>query len=170
MATRTSLDNVLGIADPMTSESYVLELGTLPTGTDTRDLTIKCQSAVLPGISNEKVVVTLAGHTNNFRGRVIQTGTMAVTFVEDINAGTLRDLRGWHDYCVDIRTGNSADYKSGYAITSRISMIDTIGNVGIAYNIIGCFPESIDEISLDGTSSTAVLVSCTFSYDSAEIV
>lgn len=165
---RTTLDNVLSLPDSLSAESFTLEFGRIPGGFSSRALTLKCQSVPLPGVSNEKLITALSGFEVGHRGRPVQSHNVTASFIETVDGSSLGILRAWHDFVVDMRSGLSRGYKNQYACDTRLTLFDVVGKAVHAYNIYNLFPESIEDTSLDGASTQAVLVSAGFHFDISE--
>lgn len=166
MATRINYtQDVLNLPDVLSTEAFVLRFNNVPGGGDSRGLTLRCQTCVVPGVENEKIEVNLHGFQMFFRGRRRQSGSMSVTFIETRDSNTTRSLRRWIEFVVGTRSGNSRGYKFAYTTRAELSVFDTTGATADFITIFNCFPANINEIPLDGGASTAMVVTCDFSFD-----
>ncbi len=160
---RTSLSDVRSLPDPLLSYNWDLFVPVVPVG-DFRALTIKCQNVTLPGVSVEDVPITLHGVTLKFAGREMFTNQFSATFLETRDMSTRDVIRQWIEYCRNV-ANNTGQYKVNYETTAQLALYDDKGNTVRTINIYGCFPQMLDEPSLDGSGSQPVLYTVTFNYD-----
>lgn len=162
---RISFSEVAAVSDALDQVNYELVFGAIPLVNNSQLLTLKCQSASIPGFSNEKFTVTVHGHSLNFRGRKVYTHTMSVQFYEDSNFQTLNALRAWHEYIAGTESNNSQAYRDDYSITAGLIVYDTTGRVAARHSMEHFFPNDIGDAALSGESSASVPISATFSFD-----
>jgi len=153
----------------MTTDSYEFIIGTIPGATDDRDLVVKCQQCVYPGVGHDNVEMPLHGYVINFRGRKTFPRTMSVTYIETRNMGTTTDFENWNEYVVGVNSGTSRGYKNGpggYAVDgAQIITYDTMG-VPVKYaTFYGLKPQDKPDVQYDSSSSQLYLVQQTFTYD-----
>lgn len=161
---RSSLQDIRSLPDPLLSYNWDLFIPVVPSGSDFRSLTIKCQNVTLPGVSVEDVPVTLHGVTVKYAGREMYTNQFTASFLETRDMSTRDVFRGWIEYCRN-SAANTGQYKINYETTAILALYDDKGNTVRSINIYGCFPQAMDEPSLDGSGSNPVLYSVTFNYD-----
>ena len=136
---------------------------------DSRELTLAVQNVPMPGVSNEAFEVSAHGHTVKQRGRIVFAREVATTFLLPMSMKTLRTLHAWHQFVVNIKSGNSSGNKNDYAVDSvRITLFKPNGDDAHFATMFGVFPQTIDEVPLDGTASTPLTFGSTFSYDFVE--
>lgn len=167
MARRVSFTDVATLPDVADASSFLLNFGSVPGTGSTRTLSLRCQSAVIPGFSNEKITATLHGYTLNWRGRKVYPQSLAIQYLEMSDMESHNIMRRWHELTAGSESGNSATYKSGYAVLAELITFDTTGKVSDRVRIESLFLQDLSDTSLSGESSAAVQVSATFSYDRA---
>ena len=160
-----TLDEINEQTDAMDSEHFQMLFGSIPGSSDTRPLSINCQTAVIPGITVEPIEVALHGHTVRFRGKQTFSGTFSIGFVENSAYEIQRRLRAWKESVVGTNTATSQGYKNQYAVTCELQVFDTTGVVADQLKIFGVFPSEVPEVQLDGQSSQVMLIQPTFSFD-----
>lgn len=163
---RVSLSRVTSLPDIITNEAYELILGTIPgsVGADDR-LILKCLNANIPGFSNETYEVNLHSHVVKYRGRKMYPRTLAVTYVEDAQFHTLRELRNWHEFIVGTDSSTSAADKRQYSVTAQLLFYNHKGELINTDTYYGLFINDVPDVQVSGESSTLMQVSVTFSYD-----
>ena len=161
---RTGLDDVRSLPDPLLSYAFDLLIPNIPGGGDTRALKIKCQSTSIPGVGVDPVTITLHGVDVKYAGRELFTHTLQVTFVETRDMTTLNALQNWVSHARNARA-NTGAYKADYTTEASILLYDDTGAVIRTIAMDGFYCEQVDVGALDGTSSTVVTISSTFSYD-----
>lgn len=160
---RSSLADVRSIGDPAQSWNFDLFLPTIPGSSDSRDLTFKCQTTDLPGMGLDNVDVSLHGVTIPYAGRAIYTHTMNATFVETRDWSTREKFRRWRELARSW-VNNSGSYYSTYAVDAEIALYDDLPQVVRTVKLWGLWPETIAEVSLDGSASNLILQTVTFRY------
>lgn len=161
---RSSLYDVLSVADPAQSWNFDLFLPTIPGSSDTRDLTFKCMTTDLPGMGLDNVEVALHGITLNYAGRATYTHSMNVVFLETADWGTREKFRRWRE-SIRSWTNNSGTFASAYKVTAQMVVYNDLPQVVRTVNVFGLWPETIGEVNLDGGQSGIVQQTITFRYD-----
>lgn len=165
---RMGLQDVSGIVDPLLSYNFSLIFPSIPgSGGDTRDMTIKCISVGLPGMTIEQETLASHGVEVNYAGRQTWSKTFQAVFWETRLADTRQTIRNWIKYARD-NFNNQGNYKNGgagYAVDSVINMYDDIPNLINSVIVYGVFPTDMAEVQLDGAAGTIIQTNVTFSYD-----
>jgi hypothetical protein len=165
---RFGLEDMSGIVDPLLSYNFSLIFPSIPNfGSDTRDLTIKCVSAGLPGMTIEQETIAAHGVEINYAGRQTWSKTFQATFWETRNADTRQAFRSWIEYARD-NFNNQGNYKNGgngYAVDTVLNLYDDIPQVINTAIVYGVFPTEMAEVQMDGAAGTVIQVQMTFSYD-----
>lgn len=162
---RISFAQVDSVPDILSAEAFELILGNIPLAGGSTDLTIKCQNVSQPGMSTEAFEAAMAGHVKRFRGRKMYSRQVTAAFWEDSTFATLNKLRQWSEYVAGSESGNSQGYQGDYSITGLLVAYDTTGRAINRTQFIHMFPQDIPDVQHDGSSSTGMSVSVTFSYD-----
>jgi hypothetical protein len=165
MASRVSYSDLLTLPDVMDASAFILNLGSVPGTGDSRLLSLKCQTAVMPGFSNEKMTPTLHGYTLGFRGRKVYPQTLSIQYLETSDMSSHNILKRWHELVAGSESGNSASYKRGYSVLGELITFTTTGDVATRLRIESIFPNDVGDTSLSGESSAAMTLSATFHYD-----
>jgi hypothetical protein len=139
-------------------------LPNIPGSADTRDLSIKCMTTDLPGSGIEPVAVALHGVELFFGGRKIYTHTMNVTFLETSDWSTRDKFVRWQE---SMRSWieNKGSIAAAYKVSAAIVVYNDLPEVVRTTNIIGMWPETINEVQLDGGQSGLVQLSMAMRYD-----
>lgn len=161
---RSSLQDIRALPDPLLSYNWDLFIPVVPSGSDFRSLTIKCQNVSLPGVQVEDVPITLHGVTVKYAGREMFTNQFTATFIETRDMTTRDVIRGWIEFQRNV-AANTGQYKVNYESTAVLALYDDKGNAVRNINIYGVFPQSLDDPSLDGSGSNPVTYTVTFNYD-----
>jgi hypothetical protein len=174
---RVSLNRVEGLPDAMTTDSYEFIIGQLPgtIGTD-KQLVVKCQQVMYPGVGQETVEMPLHGYILHFRGRKTFPRTLSVTYVETVDMGTTNTLESWAEFTVGTQTGTSLAYKNatsiagtgggGYAVNgAQLITYDVTGALAKTVTFYGLTPQDKPDVQYDSSSSTLYLVQQTYTYD-----
>ncbi len=166
---RTSLQDVLSLADPAFQYNFDFFLPNIPGSSDTRDLTFKCMTTDLPGAAVEVTDAALHGVNIPFAGRKIYTHTLNATFLETADWSTREKFRRWNEFTRSWRN-NSGAVAAAYKVNAAMAVYNDIPQVVRTTNLNGLFLESFNEVALDGGASGLVTLACTFRYTDWEDV
>jgi hypothetical protein len=160
---RTSLQDVLSLQDPAASYNFDLFLPNIPGSSDTRDLTFKCMTADLPGVSVDPMDVALHGVQVPFAGRKIFTHTLNATFLETADWMTREKFRRWNEF---IRSwqNNSGSLAAAYKVDAQMVLYNDVPEVVRTTNLIGLYLESMSEVQMDGGQSGLITLQCGFKF------
>ncbi len=161
---RTSLFDVLSVADPAQSWNFDLFLPAIPGSSDTRDLTYKCMTMDLPGSGLDKVPVALHGVELEYAGRQIYTHSSSCTFLEASDWSTRNKFVAWRESARSW-VNNSGSFASFYKVNAQMVVYNDLPAVARTINVYGLWPETIGEVALDGSQSGLVQLTITFAYD-----
>ena len=162
---RISFAQVNSISDPLDQSSFELLIGNVPIAGETLDLTIKTQTASIPGMSTEVFETMLHGHVIKVRGRKVYPRTLSTTMIEDSVFGTTNKIRQWSEFIAGSESGNSQGFRADYAVDAQLIVYNTKGDPISRTIFENFFPQEISDTQLDGSSSAVVSVSVTWSYD-----
>lgn len=162
--TRVTYTEVASMPDAADQVAFELLFGAVPGVDNSQMLTIGCQQAQIPGSSNESFAVTLHGHTRNFRGRRMNSGTMSITFIEHGAHIIQKMLLRWKEFVAGYESQNSQGYLDEYSVLAQLISYDTTGRVAGRKNIEECFIQEIPDIQHDGSSSAAMPIQATFKF------
>lgn len=160
---RSSINDVLSLADPAQSWNFDFFIPTIPGSSDTRDLTFKCMTTEMPGTAFDPLDVALHGVTVPYPGRKIYTHQMQVTFLETADWGTREKFRRWMESIRSWRN-NSGSLAAAYKVSGQMVVYNDIPQVVRTVNLTGMYPETMGEVALDGGASNIVQLQMTFKY------
>lgn len=165
--TRTSLQDIRSLGDPLQQYNWDIIFTRIPGTADIKPFTFKAMTTSLPGMMLESVPTALHGVELRWAGRANYSHQLQVTLLENRDASTRDMLYKWHKYARNWRA-NTGAYKDQYAVTVQMLLYDDLPQVVRTIELTGCWPENIDDTSLDGSASGAVQMSMTLSYDDFE--
>jgi hypothetical protein len=161
---RTSLQQVQSLPDPLQQYNWDIIIPNMPGSGDSRTFTYKAQTTSIPGFLIENVPVALHGVELRYAGRANYSHQLQVTLIETRDVGTRDQLLAWSKLARDW-ISNTGSYKSVYSTTIQMVLYDDLPQVVRQINLIGCWPETVDESQVDSSQSAAVTTGVTFSYD-----
>ena len=162
---RISYSQVNSLPDILDQTAFELVFGSIPLGGNAERLTYKCQNVSIPGMSTEAYEAMLHGFVKRFRGRKTYPRQLSASFYEDMEFGTLNMFRAWSEAVAGSESGNSRGYQADYSINAYLFVYDTTGREIAVHTMEGFFPQDVPDVQMDGSSSGAVSVPITFSYD-----
>ena len=162
---KTNLDDIRGLTDPLLQHNFDLIIPQLPGGGNTRALTIKCMTANIPGSSVDDVTITLKGIDVKYAGRQVYSHTLSVTYLETRDLSTRDALNNWLKLCRSVRD-DTGSYKSEYATLGMLVLYDDTGSVVRTVTMDGFFIQNMEDSAVDGSAGNSpVTISATFAYD-----
>jgi len=161
---RSSLYNVLALPDAFQTWQFDLFFPYIPGWSDNIPLTYKCQTTSLPGFNLEPVEIALQGVTKKEAGRATYNHTFPMTFLEVSDQSTRRAFRAWRETCRS-QKNNTGSVSSAYKVNGQIVLYDNQPTETHTMIVFGMWPETVDDLGLEGNSSTAGMLSVTCSYD-----
>jgi len=161
-----AISQVKALSDPIKAYQFKFEISPLPNlvGLSAKELSLRCTAASLPGSSIEQTKVNLGAHEINYPGQRKFNGNWTVSLIEGNKAQVLRVLTGWMDLCNNSETGLQSP-TSLIKSTGIISLFDNSGTVVFKRRLLGVWPTEMPDIQLDMSSSEAMKIDVTFSYD-----
>lgn len=129
----------------------------------TDDLNIRCESATLPKMSNEKIEINMRQHKVFQQGKGTYTNSFDLTFIETIDNKIHNFINAWQQLHHQDRTGTSV-LKSDLEALIQIQRLDNEDNAIYQYTLHGCFLEDYD-LGQMGTDSDVMRPTMTLSYD-----
>lgn len=169
--------NTINIASAATSDDLLAV-----SGDAFSNMAIKCQSAVIPGLSNAAFDVNLHGFIQRFRGRREFTRSLSITYLEDSNVTSTALMRAWFELISGTFSGTGfQNYKvegvlyvfkpnstsiSNASGPSALTPTGRLSNIPAAvFRFINLFPQNVDSIQLSGENSGPAKINVTFVYD-----
>ena len=164
---RTSLQDVRSLTDPLQTYNWDVIIPAMPGTGNSRTFTYKAQSTAIPGFMLEQVPVALHGVELRYAGRANYSHSFSVTLIETRDMGTRNMLRRWQKLARNWQT-NTGVYKEIYSTVIQLVLYDDIPLEIANIKLFGCWPETVDDASMDNSSSGVVTTNVTFSYDFLE--
>lgn len=164
---KPNLDEIQSIPDPMLSDNFELLFPNIPGAqgdTATRALRLQCKNTIKPGTQMEDVPVELFGHRAMHAGRRTFSNEISVEFIEDAFGTIGKSLESWVEWVRSKRT-QSGHFKRDYAQDAVLNIFDQEGNQVLSYKIVNMWPSNVPDETFDGSSATAISLSCSFKYD-----
>lgn len=166
---KMSIDQLRALPDAAQVTKWEITFLTLPAvgalGLLAADaLNLRCESVEIPKASNQKFEIQIRGHKTLQPGILDYGNSLTLTFVETVDNTILKLVKGWRELMWSSRQGRSFPKKDLEA-TLLISLLDNQDQLRAKYTVYGCFYESDDFGTMDGSTSDAVKPSLTLSFD-----
>ena len=161
---RSGLEDISNIKDPLLTYNFGLIIPNIPGGGNGLQLTLRCQSTVIPGMNIEPALLGLRGMELQYAGRHTYSHTLPVTYVEARDMITRQSMLRWMYFARDFRN-NQGNFKAEYSTSADIELYDDKGTVIRTIRLFGVFPLGVDDLGLESSGSTIAAFSCNLSYD-----
>jgi hypothetical protein len=168
--TRTSLQNVMSLADPAQSWNFDVFFPYLPGSASSSDLTFRAMTTDLPGTSLDVVEAALHGVVIPYAGRRMFTQRMDLTLMETSDWGLRNRLTNWVATARDW-VSNSGNFWATYAISGvQLVTYNDVVQPSSVTQLTGVWPISIADVPLNGGESALVSVKLSMAYCYWEIL
>lgn len=166
---KISIDQLRALPDYAQVTKWDLNFLTLPAigplaGLVSEALNIRLESVEIPKATIQKFEVMIRGHKTLQPGIIDYGNSMTLTFTETVDNTIMKLVKGWRELMWSSRQGRSFPKKDLEA-TLLLSLYDNEDKLRAKYTIYGCFYESDDFGTLDGSTSDAIKPSLTLSFD-----
>lgn len=182
MAKYPTINNIRGLADFATVYQWTVEILNADMGTangfntlaypDGEQLNWRCESHEIPNASNNPVAVQIRGHRVFQPGIQEYSNTINLVFVETVDNLVTNFLRSWREACWQTEVGyqfpkGSGKVPAGAGTDSAIRLIRLNRQLEEIweYQLYGCWLQSYNQGTLDGSSSEAFKPTMTIQYD-----
>jgi len=167
--TRPSINQLRGVGDFAQMIRWNLSFPTLPSGVSVgspaAELNLRCESADVPKMTNQKIETNIRGHKVFDAGISNYTNTITLTFVETVDNMIHEFIRSWRELLWETNTGVTVP-KTSYQAVCMLTRLNNQDNPTWYYEMIGCFPEDYEAGgTLDGVTSDFIKPTLTLSYD-----
>lgn len=163
-----TLESIRAVGDFATLYQWDLNFIKLPTAVgDTsvgQQLNLRCESAEIPMMTGQSVLVSIRGHRVKQPGIYEYNGVMTLTFVETVDSTVSKFIKNWRELCYQSETGAQAP-KRDVEATIQLVRLDRQKRPIWRYELRGCFLEDSQPGTLDGSSSDSLKPSVVLAYD-----
>jgi hypothetical protein len=164
---KPSIENLRGIGDVASVYRWNMSFSKSPSVDgfpSSEDINLRCESVTLPSISIEPVTIQIRGHKVFQPGIIDYGGTFSLTIIETIDNKISDMIKGWREACWEVDTGKGKP-KADIEANIKLERLDNEDNTIWTYELIGCWLQSVDGLTLDSTTSDPMRVTLTLQYD-----
>jgi hypothetical protein len=166
---KATLNQVRSLPDYAELSRWNLIFATIPSAASgdfpvSDDINIRCESASVPKVTNEKIEIRHRGHRIFQNGISLPEGQITLTFTETIDASIRRMIKAWKEAVYDIKSGKG-NLKADVECTIILEMLDKQDSAVYRYTLYGCFLEDHDLGELNAEGGDVIKPSLTISYD-----
>lgn len=136
-------------------------------GVNSEDLTLRCRSVSIPGRSNDVITSNFGGMEIHYPGRLKFTQPFTITFEEYADRKIAKMIYEWQQLMFDQETGGGSGKGVKTDVTLKLKNYDGVTDVKQygSIKIQNAWPESLAEVSLNYSESSAITYSLTLRYD-----
>lgn len=160
------IEKIAGVT-PAKMYEYIFRIQRNPsTVAISTDLPYRVRTLTVPDSSSEPIEINFRFMKAEFAGRDASGHTFDVTFWDDISLSSYKALYEWRKMIQNSVAGTQSD-KSEYTGDIQIDLLGSAGENDIlsSYMIYYAYPENLQQVSLDYSSSDAFNFSVTFKFD-----
>lgn len=165
MARDLSIESIKSsLADPLRTYMWEMYIPNLPGGGDIEAVRMRCVAAALPNVASEPIVVDWRAMRFKIAGKLNYSHTITLNFLESADRRVLVALYAWRTLVTNPEdgTGNSPrDYKTDV----YLSMLNMAGEEALRVQLMGCYPEEMQEVPLDYSTNEIIKQPLVLSYD-----
>ena len=156
------------LTNPARVYLWEIILPSLIGGGDPVAITIRAQSASMPGRSVGEILVPYKATAGvKYPGKLTYSHTWDVTFIEGEDKRIFDAIHNWNQKIIDDFDG-VGDGDDTIKADMLLNLLTTKGVPYNSYKLIGAYPQAVGDIALDYTTEAGVIFPVTFSYDSWE--
>jgi hypothetical protein len=130
------------------------------------DITLGLESSALPSVAVEEIELHYLNIRRYVAGKAVYD-TIPLVLKDMVDVGVASAIKEWHEQVYNPTThkiGLARDYKK----FADLILFGPDGDTERIWNLIGCWPISVNYGTLDMTSSEKVLIEATLRFDRAE--
>jgi len=134
-------------------------------GGDAETMELRCQTTAIPGRSVGEILIPFKGSAGmKVPGKLTMTHLWPATFVESTDKKIFEALQAWNQAIANARTGiGTLDALLKSNIYLRL--LDAQGNIYLKIKLVGCYPQSVDDVPLAFETEGVIMYTVAFSYD-----
>ncbi len=154
--------------DPARTYRWELVIANPPSGVKGEILTVRCQSTSKLGRSFGSINVPYKQTAGvKFAGRAKYSQTWSMTFIEGEDGRVAESINAWQNLIVDERSGRGIQDRY-IKRDVYLRLLDSGEHETQKFKVIGCYPESISDVSLAYSGDSAITYSVTLAFDKWE--
>ena len=136
-------------------------------GVTSEDMTIRANTAVIPGRSTENSIETVfMGQKQFFPGKPVFPHSLAIEFDEFEDRKVSKFLLAWQEEMHSINKGSATvGVKSGYTKTIKLNILDFAGSTLDTIHFHKAWIQDVADVSLGYADSAGLKYAATFQYD-----
>lgn len=139
-------------------------LGMVPFIGTSRKLSLRCESAQLPGRNFDTTPMKIYGVYENFPFQTSYDNvTMTFLVSDDMKEKSFFD--SWMNWIQPTLTFDTK-YKQDYAVMLRINQYDVQNKLSLSIDLVDAFPIAVNQLDLDWSSDAVHKLAVTFAYTS----
>jgi len=128
-------------------------------------LEVRAQSTAIPGRSFGEILIPFKGTPGiKFPGKLTMSHLWPCVFVEGDDKEVFDAVYGWKQTIQDARTGIGRP-DSFTKVDLYLRLLDRAGNVTLKIKLVGCYPQSIDDVPLSYDDEGGIMYNVGWSYD-----
>lgn len=159
-----SIEKTRAIDTPQKSYEWEIEINGPSTG-GLDGLTAYAQTASIPEESIEEIIINHKAERTVHAGRVSSSRTSTINFMDDESLTVFRYIKNWLEIIKNSNTGGGVP-RSLYTANIVIRQLNSDSEtVSAEHILIGAFPTSRGEVSLNYDSSEVMNFDVTFSFE-----
>lgn len=160
-----SIQEIMRLSDPLKSYQWrVTVANAVGIGASGELLQFRCTSSVLPGRTIDQIVTSLDNYDVSDAGRMAGPLTWTTTFIEGTDVQVINRMEAWQNIIHDPETGVQAS-RDEYKRVVTIELLNNAKDVVLTRTLHGCWPQAVADLALDKSSSEALQLEVTWSYD-----
>lgn len=161
-----SADNLKhDISNPARVYLFDVVLSKIIGGGNKDHLEVRAQSTVIPGRSFGDIHIPYKGTPGiKFPGKLIMPQLWPSVFVEGIDQEVFDAIYGWKQAIQNARTGIGG-LDSSIKADIYLRLLDQQENVIKKIKLVGCYPQSVDDVPVAYDDEAMIMYNVGFSYD-----
>jgi len=161
------IESLRSLAEPLKSYNFEIYIPVVPGGADLQgeDIRFYCRTGIIPGETQEPIVVDSGGHQVMFAGRTTYSHQFPVSMRLHEDLKVINMLRTWRDLLFNKQTGAQSVASEYKAQTLYAILLDSAKNPVQYYRAVGAWPSVVPDVPLGYGGNEALELQVVFTFD-----
>lgn len=160
-----TIEKLQTMSDPLKAFMFTMVLSETKGGKiNAENFELQCQSYTFPGTNMSTTQVQLGGWKRTDAALQDRSGEWTTKVIETWDATIYDEFESWMNIMHDVEAGTISS-ATEYKTSAVVNMVNGAGTPMKSRKLRGLFPKSISSTEYSPSSSDAVSVSITWSYD-----
>jgi hypothetical protein len=155
---------ISSLTSPLTAFRWEFFIPNLPAGGDIDAIRLRCHTAALPNVASEAITIDWRAMRFRVAGKLNFSHTMTLNFYDNSDTNVITAFYNWRQMITSHTDGTGSD-PATYKTDCYLDLLDPAGNELLEVQLLGCYPEDVQEVALDMSNNALISLNVVMSYD-----